>query len=155
MPQPTSIPHPPFDPAYQVPIALAGLPADLDVKSLREGPLLSGTADTLLSKYTDVKHHEVLAPPVQGLGNHTVTISLFETKTFQKKDRAVFVYCHGGSQVGGNRFAAVDVFMDTILAVHDDLVFASVDYRLAPEDRAPAAAYDCYAAIVYIADHAA
>ncbi|KAH6529995.1 hypothetical protein HBI07_172350 [Parastagonospora nodorum] len=155
MSQQAPIPHPPFDPAYQTPVALAGLPPDLDVNSLREGPLLAATAEPLLSKYTNLKHREVLAPPVQGLSDHTVTISLFETKTSKKTDRAVFLYCHGGGQVGGNRFFGVEVCMDTVLPVHDDLVFASVEYRLAPENRAPAAAYDCYAATVYIADHAA
>jgi acetyl esterase/lipase len=35
----------------------------------------------------------------------------------------------------------------------EDVVIASVEYRLAPAHRAPAAAYDCYAALVYLADH--
>lgn len=38
--------------------------------------------------------------------------------------------------------------------MHDDLVFASIEYRLAPEHRAPSGAYDCYAATVYLADNA-
>jgi acetyl esterase/lipase len=43
--------------------------------------------------------------------------------------------------------------MDTI-PIDDDLLFASVEYRLALEHRAPTAALDCYAAAVYLAEHA-
>jgi acetyl esterase len=59
---------------------------------------------------------------------------------------------HGGGFVIGN----LDTAERAARAVADAAraVVVSVDYRLAPEDRFPAAADDCYAALEWVADHA-
>ncbi len=63
------------------------------------------------------------------------------------------VYFHGGGWVIGS--------LDTHdascreLASQTGCVVVSVDYRLAPEHRYPAAAEDCFAAVRWVADHAA
>jgi acetyl esterase len=64
----------------------------------------------------------------------------------------LLVFCHGGGQVVGD------------LETHDDLCrqicregglhVLSVDYRLAPEHKAPAGSDDAYAAFVWALDHA-
>jgi acetyl esterase len=64
----------------------------------------------------------------------------------------IVVYYHGGGWVIGN--------LDTHDATCRDLssqsgaIFVSVDYRLAPESRFPAAADDSYAALVWAHEHA-
>jgi acetyl esterase/lipase len=148
------VPHPPFDPDYKALSAFAAAPPGLDVEVARARHIAI-TADTILAKFAYLRHREVLAPPVLDLSESPVTLAIFESNTSQKKDRAVVLYCHGGGQVAGTRFFGVDVFMETIMPVDDNLVLASVEYRLAPEHRAPAGAYDCYAAIVYLTEHAA
>ncbi len=67
--------------------------------------------------------------------------------------KAGFVFFHGGGWVLGN----LDAYDHPChaLANSGDCVVVSVDYRLAPEHRFPAAAEDCYNATVWVAQHAA
>lgn len=66
--------------------------------------------------------------------------------------KAGFVFFHGGGWVLGN-LDAYDHLCHA-LANSGDCVVVSVDYRLAPEHRFPAAAEDCYDATVWTAQHA-
>jgi acetyl esterase len=66
--------------------------------------------------------------------------------------RPLIVYYHGGGWVIGD-LETVDKPCRT-LANRTGAVVASVDYRLAPEHAAPAAFDDCYAATVWLAEHA-
>lgn len=62
------------------------------------------------------------------------------------------VFFHGGGWVLGD----IDTHDGQVrdLVVKSGAVFVSVDYRLAPEDPFPAGAEDCYAATVWVAEHA-
>lgn len=65
----------------------------------------------------------------------------------------VMVYFHGGGFVVGS----VDIFdqLTRSLANATSTVVVSVDYRLAPTHPYPAAVDDCYAALLWVAGHAA
>jgi acetyl esterase len=67
--------------------------------------------------------------------------------------RPGIVYFHGGGFVIGN----IDSHDPTCRSLANlvEAVVISVDYRLAPESRAPAAAEDCYAATKWVAENAA
>src|ERR1700722_11879697 len=65
-----------------------------------------------------------------------------------------FVYFHGGGWVLGGGLDNQDALCSTITN-RASCTTISVDYRLAPEAKFPAAAEDCYAATKWIADHAA
>jgi acetyl esterase len=64
----------------------------------------------------------------------------------------VLVYFHGGGWVFGNLDQVDRVCR--MIANRVPCIVVSVDYRLAPEHKFPAAAEDAYAAVKYIAEHA-
>ena len=65
----------------------------------------------------------------------------------------LLVWFHGGGWVIGDLETADATCRE--LAQRADIVVLSVDYRLAPEHRFPAAPEDCYAALTWAVDHAA
>jgi cation diffusion facilitator CzcD-associated flavoprotein CzcO/acetyl esterase/lipase len=65
----------------------------------------------------------------------------------------VLCYFHSGGWVLGNQASDDPLCRD--LCVRSDTVVVSVNYRHAPEDRFPAAADDAWAALTWVADHAA
>ncbi len=66
----------------------------------------------------------------------------------------VVMYFHGGGWVVGD-IDSHDGTCKQLLAELGDAVVVSVDYRLAPEHKYPAAADDCYAATAWVAEHGA
>ncbi|WP_053175815.1 alpha/beta hydrolase [Nonomuraea sp. SBT364] len=65
----------------------------------------------------------------------------------------VVYYMHGGGMMFGDARAGIDELLDFALEL--GLVLVSVDYRLAPEHPHPAPVEDCYAGLVWTAEHAA
>ncbi len=66
----------------------------------------------------------------------------------------VVMFYHGGGWVLGD-IDSHDGTCKQLLSEIGDAVIVSVDYRLAPEHKYPAAADDCYAAAVWVAEHGA
>jgi len=67
--------------------------------------------------------------------------------------RPLVVYFHGGGFVFGE--LRLGDWLCSEVALKIGAVVVSVDYRLAPRHRFPAAVEDCYAALTWAADHAA
>src|ERR1700722_9720650 len=65
----------------------------------------------------------------------------------------VFLYFHGGGFILGDAYIEESCCLG--LAGDVGCVVVSVDYRLAPEHRYPAAVDDCYAALEWVATHTA
>ncbi|GHE05050.1 alpha/beta hydrolase [Streptomyces alanosinicus] len=63
-------------------------------------------------------------------------------------------YLHGGGMIMGNAWSVLPRLLDD-WAAPLELAVVSVEYRLAPKARYPAAVEDCYAGLVWVAGHAA
>lgn len=147
---PITIPRPPFDPALKFTENFARLSESLDVEALRGYQPL--TADSIIERFPHLEHEEFTAPAIEGLGDEPVKLSVFRSSISKNTKKPALFYIHGGGQVSGNRFSGLDSVISTFSDL--DLVFITVDYRLAPEHPSPTGAYDSYAGVVYIADHA-
>ena len=73
-------------------------------------------------------------------------------KPANSESKAAILYTHGGG-----KFLCTAEMYDPICkyyAAHANVAVLSVDFRLPPEDPYPALAEDCYAGLVWLADHA-
>jgi acetyl esterase len=84
-------------------------------------------------------------------GAADVPLRIFKPRA-QRASRPAIFHIHGGGYVSGSA-AMMDLANGARAAEHDAVV-ASVDYRLAPEDRFPCAIEDCYAGLRWLADNA-
>jgi acetyl esterase len=80
-----------------------------------------------------------------------IPVRIYYPKETQETYPALVFY-HGGGWVIGNIDSHDDVCR--ALTNHANCVTISVDYRLAPEHKFPAAVIDSYAAVQYVYDHA-
>ncbi|MER6992583.1 alpha/beta hydrolase [Saccharopolyspora hirsuta] len=145
----------PYDPELE-----PGLAAFLDL--VEPIPL---RADTILANR---EHFDTLVPPIEAVvGDRPVEVEhvtapgppgapdvpLTVLRPSGGASGAPGIYSiHGGGMVLGNRaFGAAGLVEDVL---RFGAVAATVEYRLAPEHPAPAAAEDCYAGLLWFAEHA-
>jgi acetyl esterase/lipase len=150
-----TVPPVPYDPELE-----PGLAAFLDL--VERIPL---RADTIL---VNRAHFATIIPPVEQIvgdrpvvvGDRTVPgpagapdIVLTIVRPREGVTNApAFYSIHGGGMVLGNRYFGIDGLIEDVLLF--GAVGVSVEYRLAPENPAPAGVEDCYAGLVWLADHA-
>lgn len=79
-----------------------------------------------------------------------LTLSVFAPEK-QTSDVPGIYWIHGGGMIMGDRFGAGDA-LD--LAQSSGAVVVSPEYRLAPENPSPAPIDDCYAGLLWFAEHA-
>jgi acetyl esterase/lipase len=70
----------------------------------------------------------------------------------ENRKRPCIFHTHGGGYVSGDNRVGLLRLLDWVLEF--DAVLVSPDYQLAPEHPHPAAVEDCYAGLVFAADHA-
>lgn len=88
---------------------------------------------------------------IPGHAGAEIVVSVISRKGHERPGAAIY-FMHGGGMVMGNRFAGAAPLVDW--AIKHDAVCVTVEYRLAPEHPAPVPVEDCYAGLVWVAEHA-
>jgi acetyl esterase/lipase len=147
MPSPA---RPPYDPEIEpvleqfLQLIPSTLTADM-IPALRAGQAL--TPELVIGDRA-VRHHEVRIPGYEGA---EILVSVFARADHREPGPLLF-FIHGGGMVFGDRFNGMPLILDEVEAL--DAVCVSVEYRLAPEHPDPYPVEDCYAALVWAAEHA-
>ncbi|MEV4626371.1 alpha/beta hydrolase [Micromonospora sp. NPDC049523] len=105
--------------------------------------------DTLLDGRA-ATHREITIPGSDGA---QIPLSIFSPSGTDRPTAAPCVYwVHGGGMIMGDRFSQIDIPLEWL----DQLgaVVVSVDYRLAPDVTGTTLVDDCYAGLLWVAEHA-
>ena len=155
---PSSLPatpqtRPPFDPelAAVLTVLAEQLPPTITpemIAPMREAAI-APPIEEILGQRLEITHREETVPGYEGA---ELTVSIFARRNHTGKGPGFF-HTHGGGMIIGDRFTGIDVMLDWVERF--DGVCVSVEYRLAPEFPDPCPVEDCYAALVWTADHAA
>jgi acetyl esterase/lipase len=145
--------RPPFDPELAAVLAVLGeqLPSTLTpemIGPMREA-MITPPIEEVLALRPDVTHREQTVPGYEGAD---MTVSIFARRDHTAAGPC-FVHTHGGGMIIGDRFSGIDILLDWVERF--DGVCVSIEYRLAPEFPDPYPVEDCYAGLVWTAEHAA
>ena len=151
-PTPGPSTRPPFDPELATVLAVLAeqLPSSItpDMIEPMRGASIGAGIDDVLARYLEIEHRETTVPGHEGF---ELTVSVFARRDHAGQGPGFF-HIHGGGMVIGDRFTGVEVLLDWVERF--DGVCVSVEYRLAPEFADPYPVEDCYAALVWTAEHA-
>ncbi|MBB6405097.1 alpha/beta hydrolase [Arthrobacter sp. AZCC_0090] len=88
---------------------------------------------------------------IPGFGGTEIELSIFVPDGTASDAPCIF-HLHGGGMVMGDRFTGISAVLPW--AIDHGAILTTVEYRLAPEHPDPTPVEDCYAALVWISDHA-
>lgn len=152
-------PRPPFDPGYQNASGFPNPSKTLSIPAMRESIQAIGVnASSIASTHPQYTQTEISctgfdeSDPAVQLALWQMPSSTSALKSYPN-GRPVLYYIHSGGQIAGDRFFGPQFAMSHFSPA-DNILFASPEYRLAPEHPAPAAVKDVYAGLVYLFTHA-
>ncbi|CAN5536680.1 alpha/beta hydrolase [soil metagenome] len=145
-------PAPPFDVELGAVLAAVGelLPSTLTpemIVPMRSASVTPPVEELLADR--PIEHIERSIPGPSGAPD--LIISIFRRIDHVAGGPGIY-HTHGGGMIIGDRFTGVDVILEWVELM--DAVAVSVEYRLAPENPDPAPVEDCYAGLVWTAEHA-
>lgn len=118
---------------------------DQIIKTIMEGLIQGGKHVQEINKVIPVKGERYTLP----LGGRDIDIVFYKA---EEENRPLMIGLHGGGFVNGG--SAIDDNQWCALKETLNVNIASVNYRMAPENKWPAAIYDAYESAVYLKDHA-
>lgn len=107
-----------------------------------------------MAGYSPNEDIETTIISIKGGDGHEILITLFTSPKAlaSNESQPAILYIHGGATIAGS-VAAFAPLIRNYAALSGFPIFA-VDYRLAPEHKAPAGLEDCYAALVHMSSEA-
>ena len=152
----TAGPAPPFDPELEAVIAAIGKVApptmtpDMIIPTREAMAAMPSLSDDALARGGSYTVEERQVPG----GNDAPDVTLLVCRpTAVSAPVGAIYYTHGAGMFMGDRRMGLDYVLD--MAAPLQLAVVSVEYRLAPEHPDPAPIEDCYAGLVWTAEHAA
>ncbi|KAK0755283.1 hypothetical protein N5P37_012108 [Trichoderma harzianum] len=149
------IPRPVIDPTLAPIIDSFLLPEEVDLQLMRgftavgDGEECIHPADTIIKTAVHMKHTKYHA---LGPNGNNVTLSVFAPTNPTWNVLPALYHIHGGGMIAGDRFSGIAELLDIIKGI--ECVIITVEYRLAPETRAPGGAEDCYAGLIWVSENA-
>lgn len=145
-------PAPPFDPELKavLDVVTQSIPSTLaaqDIPALRAGSFTPPVEELLAGRA--IAHEQRVIPGPAGAPD--LVVSIFR-RSNQVPGGPAFFFTHVGGMIFGDRFVGVSPIIGYVEPM--DAVVVTVEYRLAPENPAPAALDDSYAALLWTAAHA-
>lgn len=149
---PDTTTRPPFDPELDVFLTAltARGPFTIDAAALPRMRALEVTEQELDDRL-HARGYERRTVSVPGHLGVPIDLAVIQRTGRTGPTTAVYTI-HGGGMVMGHHLGNLDSYDDWLL--DHDVVLVSVDYRLAPEHPDPTPVEDCYAGLVWVADHA-
>ncbi|MBE3000536.1 alpha/beta hydrolase fold domain-containing protein [Nocardiopsis sp. HNM0947] len=148
----SAFPRPPFDAELEAVLAALAdqipptLTADMIPQLRQAAP--AQTSDEVLAE-AGLTRRDVTVPGHLG---DDITVSVIKRRDHRGPGPGIF-HTHGGGMVSGDRFSALTQVIPWV--VEHDAVMVTVEYRLAPEFPDPYPVEDCYAGLLWTAEHAA
>lgn len=143
----------PVDPILQPLLAaLPPAPAEIDdFDAYRKQEDAAGDAmiEQVSEPAPEGAQRRVLQIPVDG---GSIDLHVFTPST--NGPHPVHLYLHGGGWIAGTVKSKYIDILGSERAVGADCVVVAVEYRKAPEHKFPTGLNDCYAALLWVADHA-
>lgn len=145
------LPRPPFDAELGAVLTVLGesFPSSITpemIPLMRQAPLLA-VADELFAE-RGITRRDVTIP---GHDGDSIEVTVLAKEGHTGVGPGIF-HTHGGGMIIGDRFVGIQQMVDWIDRF--DAVCVTVEYRLAPEFPDPYPVEDCYAGLVWTAEHA-
>jgi acetyl esterase/lipase len=147
-------PPPPFDPELAAALVVIGeivqpgITLDM-IPAMREEYPDPPPTDEELSRGGEFRIEERAVPGPAGAPE--ISLLIVRPASVTAPVAAIY-HVHGGGMIVGDNRVGVDVLLDW--AQEFQLAIVSVEYRLAPEHPHPAPIEDCYAGLLWTAEHA-
>jgi acetyl esterase/lipase len=143
--------RPPFDPELEAALALIGeqMPPTLTAEMiplLRSAPLAQPSPDALVEAGLETRD-----VTIDGHGGAPIEVTVIQAAGRTGVGPGI-LHTHGGGMIMGDRWTGASGLFEAI--VKFNAVVVTVEYRLAPEFPDPTPVEDCYAGLVWTAEHA-